>query len=206
MRKVDAAAEDTARSIAAIWHIEAAKVIAHAARLTRDLCLAEDCAQDALVAALEHWPELGIPERPGAWLMTAAKRRALDHLRHEKLAEPRHAQLGHELDTQHAIAAHEFSEMVDARLDDDIGDDLLRLIFTACHPVLAPEARSALTLRVILGCPRRKSRAPISSPSPPSPSASCAPSARWPKRACRSKCRAGTSYTADSPQCWKCCT
>ncbi|EQD28605.1 RNA polymerase, sigma-24 subunit, ECF subfamily, partial [mine drainage metagenome] len=113
--------------------------------------LAEDCAQDALLAALEHWPELGIPERPGAWLMTAAKRRALDHLRHRRLAAPRHEALGHETDLQHAIAAREFSEMIDARLDDAIGDELLRLMFTACHPLLAPEARSALTLRVMGG-------------------------------------------------------
>lgn len=152
MRQPDTtAATETARTIAAIWRIESAKVVAHVARITRDLSLAEDCAQDALVAALEHWPELGIPERPGAWLMTAAKRRALDHLRRAKLAAPRHEALGHETDLQHAIAAREFSEMVDARLDDDIGDELLRLIFTACHPLLAPEARSALTLRVMGG-------------------------------------------------------
>lgn len=152
MRQPDAtAATETARTIAAIWRIESAKVVAHAARITRDLALAEDCAQDALLAALEHWPELGIPQRPGAWLMTAAKRRALDHLRHRKLAAPCHEALGHETDLQHAIAAREFSEMIDARLDDTIGDDLLRLIFTACHPLLAPEARSALTLRVMGG-------------------------------------------------------
>ena len=151
MKETDPGAGETARTIAAIWRIESAKVVAHVARLTRDVGLAEDCAQDALVAALEHWPELGVPQRPGAWLMTAAKRRALDHLRHAKLAAPRHEQLGHETDLQHAIAAREFCEMVDARLDDDIGDDLLRLIFTACHPVLAPEARSALTLRVMAG-------------------------------------------------------
>ena len=148
---MSAADSDVARAIAAIWRIESARVVAHVARITRDLGLAEDCAQDALVAALEHWPELGIPARPGAWLMTAAKRRALDHLRHEKMAAPRHEALGHETDLQRDIAAREFSEMVDARLDDDIGDELLRLIFTACHPVLAPEARSALTLRVMGG-------------------------------------------------------
>lgn len=152
MRKSDRPGTDAiARTVAAIWRIESAKVVAHAARITHDLSLAEDCAQDALLAALEHWPELGVPERPGAWLMTAAKRRALDHLRHRKLAEPRHEQLGHETDLQHAIAAREFGEMVDAGLDDAIGDDLLRLIFTACHPVLAPEARAALALRVIGG-------------------------------------------------------
>ena len=150
MRKTDTF-DDTARAIAAIWHIESAKVVAHVARITRDLGLAEDCAQDALVAALEHWPELGIPERPGAWLMTAAKRRALDHLRHQKLAESRHEALGHEADLQQQIAAREFGEMVDARLDDAIGDEMLALIFTACHPLLAPEARAALTLKVMGG-------------------------------------------------------
>ncbi|SBP89785.1 RNA polymerase sigma factor [Thiomonas delicata] len=150
MRKTDTL-DDTARAIAAIWRIESAKVVAHVARITRDLGLAEDCAQDALVAALEHWPELGIPERPGAWLMTAAKRRALDHLRHQKLAESRHEALGHEADLQQQIAAREFGEMVDARLDDAIGDEMLALIFTACHPLLPAEARSALALRVIGG-------------------------------------------------------
>ena len=152
MRKSDRSGTDaTKHAIAAIWRIESAKVVAHAARITHDLSLAEDCAQDALLAALEHWPELGVPERPGAWLMTAAKRRALDQLRHARLAESCHAALGHEADLQHAIALREFSEMVDARLDDAIGDELLRLIFTACHPVLALEARAALTLRVMGG-------------------------------------------------------
>lgn len=147
----EAAADATARTIAAIWRIESAKVVAHAARITHDLGLAEDCAQDALVAALEHWPELGIPERPGAWLMTAAKRRALDHLRHRTLAAAQHERLGHEADLQQQIAAREFGEMLDARLDDAIGDRILALIFTACHPLLAPEARAALTLKVMGG-------------------------------------------------------
>ena len=152
MRQPDSpAAAEVARAIAAIWRIESAKVIAHVARITRDLSAAEDCAQDALLAALEHWPELGIPERPGAWLMTAAKRRALDYLRHRKLAAPRHEALGHETDLQHAIAAQEFGEMIDARLDDAIGDDVLALIFVACHPLLSPEARVALTLKTIGG-------------------------------------------------------
>ena len=121
------------------------------AHITRDLGLAEDCAQDALVAALEHWPELGIPERPGAWLMTAAKRRALDHLRHRTLAVAQHERLGHEADLRQKIAAREFGEMLDARLDDAIGDEILALVFTACHPLLAPEARAALTLKVMGG-------------------------------------------------------
>jgi RNA polymerase sigma factor (sigma-70 family) len=147
----DTATEAVRRSVAAIWHIEAAKVIGRVARIVRDLGLAEEFAQDALVAALENWPTTGIPDNPGAWLMTTAKRRALDHLRHAQLVASHAVGLGHELDFRHQIAAEDLAESVDAGLDDDIGDDLLRLIFTACHPVLSPEARSALTLRVMGG-------------------------------------------------------
>lgn len=142
---------NVARAIEAIWHIEAAKVIAHTARLTHDIGVAEELAQDALVAALEAWPIAGIPDKPGAWLMTTAKRRALDHLRHLRLAAPKHEELSREFDARHAMASAEFAENLDAALDDDVGDDLLRLIFTACHPVLSPEARAALTLRVVGG-------------------------------------------------------
>ena len=140
-----------ADTLAAVWRIESARVIAAVARLTRDLGLAQECAQDALVAALEHWPVEGVPDNPAAWLMTAAKRRAFDALRHRTQAVPKHAELAAELDTQHAIRAADFAEAVDAALDDDIGDDLLALVFTACHPLLSPEARSALTLRVVGG-------------------------------------------------------
>ena len=142
---------DTRRAIEAIWHLEAARVIGRAARLVRDVGLAEDIAQDALVAALETWPRDGVPANPAAWLMTATRHRALDHLRHAALAAGKAGEIGAELDFQHALASEEQLEAVDARLDDDIGDDLLRLIFTACHPVLPPEARSALTLRVMGG-------------------------------------------------------
>lgn len=142
---------EAARTIEAIWHIEAARVIASVARMLRDVGLAEEFAQDALVAALEHWPAAGVPDNPGAWLMTAAKRRALDHLRHEKLAAPKHEALSREFDAQHEMAAADFNDRVDDALSDDVGDDLLRLIFTACHPVLSPEARSALTLRIMGG-------------------------------------------------------
>jgi len=142
---------EAARTIEAIWHIEAARVIASVARMLRDVGLAEEFAQDALVAALEHWPATGVPDNPGAWLMTTAKRRALDHLRHEKLAAPKHEELSRELDAQHAMAIDDFNDRVDDALSDDVGDDLLRLIFTACHPVLSPEARSALTLRIMGG-------------------------------------------------------
>jgi RNA polymerase sigma factor (sigma-70 family) len=142
---------ETARTIEAIWHIEAARVIAGVARVLRDIGMAEEFAQDALVAALEHWPTTGVPDNPGAWLMTTAKRRALDHLRHVKLAAPRHEELSRELDAQYEMAAADFNDRVDDALSDEVGDDLLRLIFTACHPVLSPEARSALTLRVMGG-------------------------------------------------------
>jgi RNA polymerase sigma factor (sigma-70 family) len=140
-----------AATLEAIWHIESARVVAAVARLTRDLALAEECAQDALVAALEHWTTQGVPDNPAAWLTTAAKRRALDALRHRAQAAPKHAELAVELDTQHAIRAADFADAVDAALDDDIGDDLLALVFTACHPLLSPEARAALTLKVVGG-------------------------------------------------------
>ena len=135
------AEQQVSRVIEAIWHIESARVVAGVARLTHDLGLAEDFAQDALVAALETWPGSGIPDNPGAWLMTTARRRALDRLRHVALAARKHAELAGELNVRHAMAGEAFAERVDAALDDDIGDDVLRLIFTACHPVLPAEAR-----------------------------------------------------------------
>ena len=113
----------------------------------RDVGLAEDLAQDALVAALEQWPESGIPDNPGAWLMAAAKHRAIDFLRRKKLLERKHEELGRELEAQQETAVPDF----DAALDDDVGDDLLRLVFAACHPVLSAEARVALTLRLLGG-------------------------------------------------------
>jgi RNA polymerase sigma factor (sigma-70 family) len=140
-----------ADTLAAIWHIESAKVVASVARLTRDLGLAEEFAQDALVAALEHWPRDGLPDNPAAWLTTTAKRRALDQLRHHAQATPKHAELAVELDTQHAIKSADFADAVDAALDDAIGDEVLALVFTACHPLLAAEARAALTLKLVGG-------------------------------------------------------
>ena len=137
-------ATDTHGAIDAVWKIEAPKLIAALARMTRDVGLAEDLAQDALVAALEQWPSEGIPRNPGAWLMAIAKRRGIDHFRHHKLADDKHQQLGHEIKT------YEEPDF-DAALDDDVGDDLLRLIFTACHPVLPTEARVALTLKLLAG-------------------------------------------------------
>ena len=132
------------RAIDAVWRIESAKLIAGLARITQDVGLAEDLAQDALVAALEQWPEHGVPQNPGAWLMAVAKRRAIDQMRHRSLAQRKHEELGRELDDAPVPD-------LDEALDDHIGDDLLRLVFTACHPVLSTEARVALTLRLLGG-------------------------------------------------------
>ncbi|SHE54750.1 RNA polymerase sigma factor, sigma-70 family [Modicisalibacter ilicicola DSM 19980] len=143
--------QELGATIEAIWRIESARVVASVARLTHDLDQAEDVAQDALLAALEAWPSRGLPDNPGAWLMTAAKRRALDHLRHQTMAAPKHAELARELDAHHALSEQAFAERIDAALDDDIDDDVLRLLFTACHPVLSPDARAALTLKVVGG-------------------------------------------------------
>jgi RNA polymerase sigma factor (sigma-70 family) len=134
-------------AIDAVFRIEQAKLIAGLARMLRDVGLAEELAQDALVAALEQWPRSGIPEKPGAWLMAAAKNRAIDRLRRARLIERKHQELGHQLET----AGDGETPDLDAALDDDIGDDLLRLMFTACHPVLSTEARVALTLRLLGG-------------------------------------------------------
>jgi len=142
---------DTHRTINAVWRIESAKVIGALARMTRDVGVAEELAQDALLAALEQWPRDGLPDNPAAWLMTTAKHRALDLLRHRKLHAAKEGQIGHEIDTAHAMRAADHAEAVDAALDDDVGDDLLRLVFIACHPVLSPEARVALTLRMLGG-------------------------------------------------------
>jgi RNA polymerase sigma-70 factor (ECF subfamily) len=137
---------NTHRVIDAVWRIESAKLIAGLARIVRDVGLAEELAQDALVTALERWPESGVPDNPGAWLMAAAKHRAIDHLRRNKLLERKHEELARELEAQEKTVPD-----FDAALDDDIGDDLLRLVFTACHPVLSTEARVALTLRLLGG-------------------------------------------------------
>lgn len=141
----------THRAIEAVWRIEAASVIAGVARLVRDVGLAEELAQDALVAALEHWPDTGVPDNPGAWLMTTAKNRARDRLRMDALHTRKHEQIGHELEALQADIEPDFVDALDAARQDDIGDDLLRLIYTACHPVLSTDARVALTLRLLGG-------------------------------------------------------
>ena len=141
----------THRAIEAVWRIESAKVIACVARMVRDVGVAEELAQDALVAALEHWPERGVPDNPGAWLMATAKNRALDRLRQEVLHARKREELGRDLDAQEAHLVPDFVDALDAAREDDIGDDLLRLVFTACHPVLSTDARVALTLRLLGG-------------------------------------------------------
>jgi RNA polymerase sigma factor (sigma-70 family) len=140
-------ATDIHSTIDAVWRIESARIIAGLTRIVRDVGLAEELAQDALVAALEQWPQSGIPDNPGAWLMAAAKNRAIDLWRRNKRLELKHAELGRELQAKQEMAVPDF----DAALDDDIGDDLLRLVFISCHPVLATEARVALTLRLLGG-------------------------------------------------------
>ena len=137
----------TQRTVEAIWRIESAKIIAAVARLMRDVGVAEELAQDALVAALEQWPERGIPDNPAAWLMTTARRRAIDLIRHRALHERKLDELTYEIESQLQDAGPD----TDAALDDDIGDDLLRLVFVACHPVLPAEGRVALTLRLLGG-------------------------------------------------------
>ncbi|HSN18349.1 MAG TPA: RNA polymerase sigma factor [Gammaproteobacteria bacterium] len=138
---------DTHRAIEAVWRIESARLIAGLTRITRDVGTAEELAQDALVAALEQWPAAGIPDNPGAWLMAAAKNRAIDQLRHRKMQQRKQDQLHFEHELRQELAEEDF----EAAVEDELGDDLLRLIFTACHPVLSTEARVALTLKLLCG-------------------------------------------------------
>ncbi|HEV8124309.1 MAG TPA: RNA polymerase sigma factor [Gemmatimonadales bacterium] len=137
----------THRAIEAVWRIESARIIAGLTRLVGDVGIAEELAQDAFLVAIERWPESGVPDNPGAWLMATAKHRAIDQLRRRALLARKHEQLGYELEAQQELAVPD----LDQALDDNIGDDLLRLIFTACHPVLSTEARVALTLRLLGG-------------------------------------------------------
>jgi RNA polymerase sigma factor (sigma-70 family) len=139
--------QKAADAIDAVWRIESARLIAGLARIVGDVGLAEDLAQDALVAALEQWPESGVPDNPGAWLMATAKHRAIDHLRRGKMQDRKHEHLGRELDERQVSPEPALAEAI----DDHVGDDLLSLIFTACHPVLTTEARVALTLRLLGG-------------------------------------------------------
>ncbi len=141
----------THQAIDAVWRIESAKIVATVARMVRDIGVAEELAQDALVSALEHWPRDGVPQNPGAWLMTVARNRALDRLRRDKALEGKLEQIGQDLQAQEALVVPDFVDALDEARADQIGDDLLRLIFTACHPVLSTEARVALTLKLLGG-------------------------------------------------------
>lgn len=145
-RSVGGAADAATRAVEAVWRIEQAKLIAGLTRMVRDVGLAEEFAQEALIAALRQWPAQGVPDRPGAWLMATAKRHALDHLRRGKMLDRKHAEIGRDLEAEQDPTA----ELHEA-LDDEIGDDLLRLMFVSCHPVLSAEARTALTLKLIGG-------------------------------------------------------
>jgi RNA polymerase sigma factor (sigma-70 family) len=144
-------ASDIHRAIDAVWRIESPRLIAGLTRIARDVGVAEDLAQDALVAALEQWPESGVPDNPGAWLMTAAKHRAIDHFRRNTRLERKHEELGRDLDARQMNTGKVQMNDIEAALDDDVGDDLLRLVFISCHPVLSTEARIALTLRLLGG-------------------------------------------------------
>jgi RNA polymerase sigma factor (sigma-70 family) len=141
----------THQAIDAVWRIESAKIVATVARMVRDIGVAEELAQDALVAALESWPVKGVPQNPAAWLMTTAKNRALDRLRRNKALDAKMEQIGHDLEAQEALIVPDFVDALDDARADEIGDDLLRLIFTASHPVLSMEARVALTLKLLGG-------------------------------------------------------
>jgi RNA polymerase sigma-70 factor (ECF subfamily) len=144
-------APDTQRAIEAVFRIESARLIGGLARIVRDVGLAEELAQEAMVAALERWPDAGVPDNPGAWLMATAKNRAIDELRRTRRLAQKHEELGHEIEAEQQRDAVDLLARIERDLDDDIGDDLLRLVFTACHPVLPTDARVALTLRLVGG-------------------------------------------------------
>jgi RNA polymerase sigma factor (sigma-70 family) len=142
---------DVHDTIATVWRLESPAIVGALMRLVRDLGVAEELAQDALVAALEHWPVDGLPDKPAAWLMTTARRRALDHLRHRQMSAARQGELAADLEAMEALTVPDFSDSLDERREGSVADDLLRLVFTACHPVLAPDARVALTLKLLGG-------------------------------------------------------
>ena len=155
-------ATDTHRAIDAVWRIESARIIAGLTRIVRDVGLAEELAQDALVAALQQWPESGVPDNPGAWLMATAKHRAIDHFRRNALLERKHPEIVRELESKQEMAVADLHTAI----DDEVGDDLLRLIFIACHPVLSTEGRVALTLRLLGGLTTEEIARPFLAPEP----------------------------------------
>lgn len=184
-------------TIHANWRVVQPRLIATLSRMLRDVPLAEELTQDALVAALEAWPTIGVPDNPGAWLMTTARRRALDHLRRGRMLADKHDMLARDMLQEQGIVRD-----FDAALDDDIGDELLRLVFTACHPILSREARAALALRIICGLTTSEI-ALIWCRKQPSPSASSAPSGRCRNPASATRRRAARRCRSVSPRCWR---
>ena len=187
-------ATDTHRAIEAVWRIEAPRLIAGLTRLVPDLGVAEELAQDALVAALEQWPADGVPRHPGAWLMTTAKRRAIDRIRRNETFRRRVGELGRDLDETTPDIGAQVAE------DDGIGDDLLRLVFVACHPVLTTEARAALTLRLLGGPTTGEIARALLVPAPTVAQRIVRPRRPWPAPGCRSRCRRAPSWPPGSPR------
>ena len=188
---------DVNRTIDAVWRIESARLIAGLARIVRDVGVAEDLAQEALLTALEQWPESGVPDNPGAWLMGTAKHRAVDRVRRAEVHERKTRELGREIEIYGQIENPD----LEAEIDDPFDDDLLRLIFTTCHPVLSTDARVALTLRLLAGLTTREiARAYLVSEAT-SRSGSCALSAHYWRRACRSRFPSAMSSPSASRRC-----
>jgi len=201
----EADAEAAHRAIEAVWRIESARIIAGLAGLVRDVGLAEELAQDALVAALEQWPAEGIPPNPGAWLMVTAKHRAIDRIRRNERLGDKLSLLGRELETEQQSVPKEFDDVADN--DEKMGDDLLRLMFISCHPVLSTEARIALTLRLLGGLTTEEiAHAGSWRRSRRSRSASCGPSGRWPVSRSRSRFRRLPSARPGWHPCSRCST
>lgn len=191
------------RAIEAVWRIESARIVAYLTRMLRDVGAAEEVAQDALVAALEHWPREGVPDNPAAWLMTAAKRRALDRLRQDTRHTRKQEQLGHELDALGSWVAPDVAEALEAAREDDIGDDLLRLVFIACHPVLSRDARVALTLKLLGGLSTDEIARAFLTPEPTIAQRIVRAKRTLASARCRSRCRATTSARRGSARCWR---
>ena len=190
------AGRDVTRTIEAVWRIESARLIAGIARLVRDVGLAEDLAQEALIAALEQWPESGVPDNPGAWLMATAKHRGIDRLRRAEVHQRKTEELARDAELR-ALKEDDLA----AAADDPFDDDLLRLIFTACHPVLSTDARVALTLRLLCGLTTREIARPTCPQKRPWRSGSVGPSARCRRRACHSRSRREPSCASGLPRC-----
>ena len=191
-------ASDIHRTIDAVWRIESPRLIAGLTRIVRDVGLAEDLAQDALVAALERWPESGVPDNPGAWLMATAKHRAMDHFRRNTRLERKHEELGRELGAKEMAVPD-----LDSALDDNVGDDLLRLLFISCHPVLSTEAQVALTLRLLGGLTTEEIARAFLVPEPTVAQRIVRPSVRSPKSRYPSRCREATSLLPVCHRCWR---